>query len=77
MPNGGLVIGLQIQIFDDNWLPRECDGKIRSPPSIIPRDATIFALTDSGSGWWKSQLIDESFLPFETQKIKVIPCATA
>ncbi|XP_075645306.1 putative mitochondrial protein AtMg00310 [Castanea sativa] len=70
--------GTQIRIFNDNWLPHECDGKIISPPSIIPRNATVFALIDSGSCWWNSQLIDESFLPFETQKIKDIPlCAIA
>lgn len=42
-------------------------------PSSIHKDAIVPALIYRDLGWWNSNLIDNSFLLFEAQKIKAIP----
>jgi hypothetical protein len=62
--------GNKIRIWQDNWIPRERGFKVISPQSVLPDNAKVSDLfSDSG---WNSNLVDEVFLPFEAEYIKLI-----
>ena len=45
---------------------------------LLPIDPKVEALIDADSRWWNSHIIDHEFLPFEAQRINLIPlCATS
>ena len=67
----------QIKIYDSNWLPRNTQGQIQSPPAPSLRNSTVSALIDPQSKSWKASIIDNLFMPFEAQRIKVIPLCTS
>ncbi|KAF3947699.1 hypothetical protein CMV_026199, partial [Castanea mollissima] len=58
--------GSIVQIY--RWLPREGEGRVASPPSLLPEDCTVLSLIDEDSKWWNMELIDNLFPPDEAQK---------
>ena len=46
------------------------------PLSFLSNAAIIAQLVDQDSKWWKTTLIDQDFLHFEVQKIKIITLCT-
>lgn len=69
--------GLSIRIFKDNWLPGVAGGGVISVPTDLNNSMRVAELIDRNLGWWNTWVIDETFVPFEAQRIKVIPlCET-
>ena len=72
--------GSQIKIYDSNWLKRETQGRIQSPPAPSLRNATVSTLIDPLTKCWKVSTIDSLFnvfMPYEAQEIKAIPLCTS
>ena len=65
--------GIQIKIYEANWLPGETQGYVVSPPIPTLSLATVSALIDPLTYSWNSHTIDSTFLPFEAEQIKSIP----
>ena len=62
-----------IKIYDDRWIPGTKTTKILSPRVLALEDATVDCMMNLDSGLWNSSVIDQHFLCFEAQRIKVIP----
>lgn len=69
--------GKQIKIYGDRWLPGKEPAKVVSPLNSISVEWSVSSLLNPYRAGWNAQLVDAMFLPFEAQRIKVVPiCVT-
>lgn len=54
--------GNQIQVWDDNWLPRSPKRKVHTACNILPSDARVVALLDVSLQEWNIELMWRVFL---------------
>ena len=57
------------RIWLDKWLPSPSTYKVSSPISILPQDARFETLIDLETRIWKSELVQQVFLPHEADII--------
>lgn len=62
--------GCSTQIYKDNWLPGDGEGKVTSPMSILVENSTITKLIDVDTGSWNLALIYILFCTTEAKKKK-------
>ncbi|KAL0004508.1 hypothetical protein SO802_012069 [Lithocarpus litseifolius] len=65
--------GANIKIWQDKWLPGVSSHKVLSPRLFLSADMNVADLIDSGIARWKTEVIDNLFLPYEAELIKSIP----
>ena len=65
--------GKEISVFKDRWILRLVGGKITSNLPGLDSGTCVADLIDQQSSTWKSQVIENSFLPFKAQLIQAIP----
>jgi hypothetical protein len=61
--------GVSIKIWQDRWLPCPTTFRIQSPRQLLGAEATVAALIDADTRWWKTSLIQSIFLPSEAAHI--------
>lgn len=65
--------GKSIQIRGDKWLPQVSGSSVFSSLPGMALNSRVCELIDHASHTWKSNLIDQNFLPYEAKRIKGIP----
>lgn len=65
--------GSSIKIWSDAWLGGEGSGRIYSPPSKLPIEASVRELLDPSSKCWKKEVLRETFLPIDVDRILSVP----
>jgi len=67
--------GRTTKIWDDNWLPRDCNMKPIISLKVNP-PRLVSELIDETTATWKEELIREFFLPMDVSTILSIPLCT-
>ena len=65
--------GCSIRIFQDHWLPHENHDRVLSPIGVHFPEIRVSSLIDEELRFWKTEVIDQMFLPFEANIVKAIP----
>lgn len=65
--------GKSISLWDDAWIDGKGTGKLISPRRILNHDAKVEAILDLENGSWKMDLIKETLLPIDVDRICKIP----
>ncbi|KAG6628833.1 hypothetical protein CIPAW_14G039600 [Carya illinoinensis] len=65
--------GRKISIWHHKWLPCPSSYKVQSPQTSLPHDAKVSLLIDVGNGYWKRDLISESFNKMDAEQICKLP----
>ena len=65
--------GEKIKIWKDRWLLNPTTFKVVSPIQILDADATVDSLICGVTMRWKSELLNNIFLPHEVETIQAIP----
>ena len=65
--------GDTVSIREDKWLLDPCYRSIISPLPFTPPNSKVSCLINSNSSKWKSNMIQQLFLPQEIEKILSIP----
>ena len=65
--------GKQIHIWDDKWLPTLTTYKVIAPPNNLLTFPMVSSLIDPTTKWWRADVINTTFLPFEAETILKIP----
>lgn len=69
--------GKSIRLWKDAWLGGNGLGKIISPPSRLPPDASVNELIDPVQRCLKLTTLQENFIPIDIDRILVIPLSNA
>ena len=65
--------GEVVRIKEDRWLPGSTNCSVISPlPSLAP-DAKVSSLIDQERVAWKTEVVQQLFLPYEAEIILGIP----
>lgn len=62
-----------MRIWHDDWLLNQHELKVWTHPKTLPLEAKVNSLIDPNTRSWQNNMIDQIFLLFEAQEIKVIP----
>ncbi|XP_030924592.1 uncharacterized protein LOC115951551 [Quercus lobata] len=65
--------GENIKIWQDKWLPGVSSHKILSPRMFLSVDMNVADLIDSETARWKTEVLDNLFIPHEADLTKSIP----
>ena len=65
--------GTRIKVWKDAWLPSPTTYKVISPVCVLDANATVDSLIDYDLKCWKSELLEQVFLPRDVEIIKQIP----
>lgn len=65
--------GWQVKIWKDKWLQRSTSYYIQSPISQLHEEARVADLVDHTNHSWKSDLINQLFIPDDVKVISTIP----
>jgi ribonuclease HI len=65
--------GENVNIWEDNWLPQQNGFKTWTKPPDDTSIAKVKDLINLNTGSWKTNTIDQLFLPFEARQIQSIP----
>ncbi|KAK9991150.1 hypothetical protein SO802_026135 [Lithocarpus litseifolius] len=65
--------GSSVQICLDKWLPTHTTFRVTSPPGTLPTDSRAHTLIDDETGEWKTDMIQQLFLPVDADAILGIP----
>nr|XP_023891716.1 uncharacterized protein LOC112003738 [Quercus suber] len=65
--------GKKVHIWDDKWLPTPTTHKVITPPNNLLTFPMVSSLIDPNTKWWRAEVINTTFLPFEAETILRIP----
>ena len=65
--------GKQIHIWDDKWLPTPTTYKVITPLNNLLTFPMVSSLINPTTKWWRADVINSTFLPFEAETILKIP----
>ncbi|PNX65765.1 hypothetical protein L195_g062761, partial [Trifolium pratense] len=65
--------GLKVKIWEDSWLPRQVDFKVRSPNQGLVDASLVSDLIDPDTKQWDKELVSTIFNQFEAKQILSIP----
>jgi ribonuclease HI len=65
--------GDSVKVWTDRWLPTPGSHKVQSPVHILLADASVSALLDLETNWWKTDLIFNIFSVDEAKAICSMP----
>ena len=69
--------GLNVQVWNDKWLPSSSIFKVVSPRLNSPADLRVSKLIDSENMCWNLHLLQQLFLPFEVEEIRSVPLSNS
>ncbi|XP_030925104.1 uncharacterized protein LOC115952172 [Quercus lobata] len=70
------IIGEAVRIKEDRWLPGHVNGSVISPlPSMAP-DVKVSSLIDPARVAWRTEVVQQLFLPHEADMILGIPLSS-
>ena len=64
------------RIKEDNWLPVKSNRSVISPLTSIQPETKVSALINQDLGIWKTEMVENSFLPHEASIILGIPLSS-
>ena len=65
--------GESIRIKQDKWQPSQLSRSVVSPIPLMPPDTKVSELIDQDNAAWKTDVVQQLFLPQEASKIHGIP----
>ena len=65
--------GETIKIWRDKWLPCPTTYSVISPRQVLEENATVDKLINRDTMQWRSDLLDQVFLPRDAEVIRAIP----
>ena len=65
--------GNSVNIWDDHWLPYQPNFKVFSNKGSTPRPVLVRDLIDNDSTSWKTNMLEDKFIPLDKYQIEQLP----